>query len=380
MRLKTQRSWLTLFTGLLLLSGTALFALGCSSDKDSASNEMGMGTAEDYAMVITTDYQTGSISTIHLADRRITKNLQTIHPDAVCRYDPITKRPFIVARNSSDAVEVIDQQNGWNVMKEYSVGAGSNPQDIAVVTAERAYIPRFNSATMAIVHPTQGQSLGTVDLSRFADPDGVPEMASAVQQQGLIYVAVQRLSNLNPTDYSSIVVINGQTSKVEAEVKLTGKNPYAKLRYNATLDRIVVGETGAFGKLDGGVEYLDPATRSVGGFVITEESLGGDLNDVVILSKTKGYALTSKSVDGNTFPTSVVSFNPTTGKKLADLAVGKSLEHAFLELTPDGSQLWVADRNPTAPGVIIFDTADDRLITDTPLDVGLPPSMICFMR
>lgn len=330
------------------------------------------------ALVITTDYQTGAYSAVGLEDHTVTKNIAVIHSDAVCRYDPQTRRPYIVSRQGADAVELVDPES-LAITDEYSVGAGTNPQDIAPVSGSRAYVPRYGDKDLLVVNPVSGDEIEKIDLSAYADGDGVPEAGWAVAHQGKVYLTLQRLDNFMPTDYSSLLVIDGDSGAIEKEAKLSAASPYGKLRYNSFIDRMVLTEVGAFGALDGGVEYFDPTDDSLSGLVVTEETLGGDLSDAVILSDTKGYAVVGVSQPDFSVITRVVSFNPSTGEKIADLIIGQAYDHAFIELTPDGSQLWITDRNSTAPGIRIFDTTDDQEITTEPIDTGLPPFMTCFI-
>ncbi len=350
-----------------------VWAAGCGS---SDGNHVNHGASS--ALVVTTDYQTGSYAAVDLEDHSVVKNIAVIHSDAVCRYDPLSARPFIISRQGADAIELVDEES-LAITGEYSVGAGSNPQDIASVSDSRAYIPRYSDKDMLVVNPITGAEVEKIDLSSYADADGLPEAGWAVTLDGKVYLTLQRLANFAPTDYSSILVIDGASGAIEEEVELTATSPYGKLRYNTFIDRIVLAEVGSFGVLDGGVEYFNPADNAVSGLVVSEETLGGDLSDAVILSDTKGYAVVGVTQPDFSSITRVVSFDPSSGEKIADLSIGQGYDHAFIELTPDGSQLWVTDRNLAAPGIRIFDTTDDHEITTEPIDTGLPPFMTCFI-
>ncbi|HUU01197.1 MAG TPA: hypothetical protein VM425_07160 [Myxococcota bacterium] len=362
---------------LVLAEAAAVLAmLSASACGGSGGNDVNHGAKA--ALVVTTDYQTGSYAAVDLEDHSVVKNIAVIHSDAVCRYDPLSGRPFIVSRLGADAVEVVDPET-LAVAGEYSVGAGSNPQDIAPVSDSRAYVPRYGDKDLLVVNPESGAEVEKIDLSAYADADGVPEAAWAVAHKGKVYLTLHRLDNFTPTDHSSMLVIDGVSGAVEAEVNLTATSPYGKLRYNPFIDRIVLVEVGSFGVLDGGVEYFNPDDNTVGGLLVSEETLGGDLSDAVILSDTKGYAVVGVSQPDFSVITRVVSFNPSTGAKIADLSIGQGYDHAFIELTPDGLQLWVTDRNSATPGIRIFDTKDDQEITTEPIDTGLPPFMTCFI-
>lgn len=338
------------------------------------------------ALIITTDYQTGAYSVINPITREAFNSIDMIHQDSVCRFDSITGTPFIIARLGSDAVDTVTPAASWSITGEFSVGAGSNPQDIAVVNSEMAYVALYEKPHLLKVNPITGALLGTVDLSPYADADGIPEVGWLYAMNGKLYVLLQRLSRPQgflPTDYSSLLILNAITGVVEKELRLAQTNPFGKLRFNALLNRFVIVESGVFTTMqdgmpiDGAIEYFDAETETLSGAVITAQALGGDIVDAVVVSETRGYAVVGVR-KGTSAETHVVAFNPTTGEKGKTLLASDTWVFNFIELTPDGSELWVADRSRNAPGIRIFNTLTDVEITQSPIDVGLPPFMICF--
>lgn len=359
---------------------------GTDQDEDTdtadtlTNTETSEGDTDSYdsyeAFVVTTDYTTGSYSVVDSATRAVQKDLEVIHQDAACRYDPLTETTFIIARFGSDAIQIIDESD-WSVADEYSVGAGSNPQTIAVTSSGRAYVPRLGAAGILVVNPLTGEELGTIDLSDEADADGVPEATGAVVYGGKVYIPLARLNNFMPSEFSSVVVIDGETGSMEDNVSLTATNPTVA-RYNGRLGRIVLVETGSYGVQDGGVELLDPNVNEVSGLIVTEAQLGGDILDVYLHSDTLGYALVGVPA-GEASETHLVTFNPDTGALIEKLLTPSGWVLQSLEPTPNGKELWVADRTPEAPGIRIFDTANGKELTDKTIDVGLPPTAVCFI-
>ncbi len=371
----------TAFLAVMLSALSVMGSCGCAPSPETGHDVVPQGQV---AFVVTTDYMSGSCSVVGTGDWSTAKNLHGIHQDAVCRYDPVSGRVYIVSRLGADAVEVLDPQSDFDMTCEYSMGSGSNPQDIVVVSQARAYVPLYDRGYLQAVCNPSGETgtpwLDSIDISTFDTGDAVPEAAWAAAAGGTVYVALQRLENLQvPVDYSSVLALDASTGVVLEEIRLHGINPFGKMRYSDVLHRIVIPTTGRFGIFDAGVEYIDPSDNSLSGFVITEAELGGDVNDAVIQSPKKGYAVISVGDAGPSMHTSVVSFNPSTGKKMKVLLVSDGYDYSFCELTPDGGQLWVTDRTPTAPGIRIFDTSTDEQLTGTPIDVGLPPFMICFV-
>jgi hypothetical protein len=355
---------------------------GGDGDADGDSDTDTGGGPYTTALVVTTDRQTGAYATISLENYDVQRDINFIHSDAVCRFDPLTGSPFILLRLGSDAVDVLDS-NTFDIKTEYSVEASSNPQDIVVVSEERAVISRFGMAEMLIVNPFTGKEIGTVDLHEYADADGIPEVSGLVLFEGKILAPVQRLDRDNswdPVGGGAIVIIDAETGDVEKQVRLTGTRSYETLEYSEALEQFVIAEPGSWSDLENaGIELFDPERESLSGFIITEETLGGNVAKALIISETKGYAIVGVAGDEGS-DTHLVTFNPETGEKTGTVLEGTGWVYGDIAVTPDLSELWVADRTTEDAGVRIFDTKTDEEKTDEPINVGLPPSNICFTK
>jgi hypothetical protein len=335
------------------------------------------------ALVVTSDYESGSYATISLDDdHKVKKDIDSIHSDSVCRFDTLTGTPFILQRLSVDAVLVLDSED-FDITKEYSVEANSNPHDISLVSSKRAYISRYGLAEMLEVNPFSGKELDTVDFSDYADDDGIPEVSGLAKLGDKIFANVQRLdrdNNWEAVGDGVIAVLDAESGEIKTDVTLTGTHAYGAPEYSEAVEKFVIAEPGSWSDLeDAGLEYLDPEEESVSGFFITEEELGGNVTKGLVLSEEKGYALVGVEAE-NGSDTHVVVFNPETGKKTDTVLAGEGWVYGDIALTPDGSELWVSDRTAEDDGIRIFDTETDKEKTDGPISLGLPPSDICFTR
>ena len=129
------------------------------------------------AVITTTDYSSGSFSSLDLGTNTVTQDHLTIHSDAAVR--TYRDKVYILNRLGQDNVIVLNRSDLKTPLIQYSTGNGSNPHDMAFVSEEKAYISRYERTQLLIVNPITGDSLGAVDLSGFADADGLPEMISA---------------------------------------------------------------------------------------------------------------------------------------------------------------------------------------------------------
>ncbi|MBN2527105.1 MAG: hypothetical protein JXR76_11980 [Deltaproteobacteria bacterium] len=352
--------------------------LDTDSSSDSASDSAVVTPVATNAVVMTSDYESGAVSVLATGTRSQVGDRLVVHSDTVCRYDAITDNVFLVSRLGSDAVTVLSPKADFAPIQQYSVDPGTNAQDIAVVSAERAYVPRFASADILVVNPLTGAKLGRVDASPYADADGNPEAAQAIYKDGVVYVTLQRLDpSWQTTAYSSVLMIDAASGAVQKEAKLTGKNPTGVLRFNDTLQAFILAETGAYGVLDGGVETLK-ADGTPSGMIVTEQTLGGDVMDAIVTKPDLGFAVIGvPGADGAN--TQLVTFNPMTGAKGQILIASEGYAMSFMALLGQ-KEIWVSDRHFTNSGVRVFDAKTAAELTPAPVNVGLPPAMICFDR
>ncbi|RKZ05528.1 hypothetical protein DRQ05_06285, partial [bacterium] len=121
-------------------------------------------TAADFAFITTTDYSTGSSSVIWLdASHTEESNVASVYSDAVSRY--YNGLVYVVNRYGGDNIQILDPANNFATVRQFSVGSGSDPHDIAFVNETKAYVSRYNTNDLWIVDPSTGAHTGTIDLS-----------------------------------------------------------------------------------------------------------------------------------------------------------------------------------------------------------------------
>ncbi len=335
--------------------------------------------AETRAFAVCTDFSTGSLDAVDLATRVVTPDAAAIGADAVARW--YQGKVYVVNRFGGDNIQVIDPSNGYATVRQFSVGNGSNPQDIAFVSPTRAYVSRYGSAAIAIVDPSTGAGLGSISLAGFADSDGLPEMARMVRVDRWLFVACQRLTDYVAANPSLIAVIDTQADTVYdvdpltpgvQGIPLTLRNPVTTFELDRTRTRLLIGCAGDYGVNDGGVEAIDPVGLADLGVVVSEAALGGDLADIAVRDAHHAYALT-----GTGSESLLRSFDPTTGDTLRTIyryPGGFSLPDMELD---DRGELYVCRNDYVSPGLLVFATANDSLIAG-PLATGLPPVAVTF--
>ncbi len=335
------------------------------------------------AFVTTTDYSTGSLSTIDLATKSPTVDVAAIHSDATVRwFDDLV---YVVNRLGQDNVLRLDPDAGFAVVNQFSTGNGSNPHDVVVVAPDACWVTRYETAGLWKMNPVTGAHTATVDLSAFADADTIPEMDAMTAVGSRLFVTIQRLDRgafFSPTGTSYVAVVDlaadtlldvdPATPGVQA-IPLTATNPFSEIRLDPWSGDLIVSEVGFFGVLDGGVEAIDPATFQSHGFVLTESAAGGDVLDVVIASPTSGWAIVSTP----SFTTELIRFDPSTGTKTGTVYAPGAYVLQDVERGPDG-RIYLADRTATAPGIRCYDATTGVEETTAPISTGLPPFDIAF--
>ena len=343
---------------------------------------------ESGVFVVTSDFTTGSTAFLALDAEAADTDLLAVHSDAVARF--FDGKVYIINRLGADNILVLDEGDLRTPLVQFSVGNGSNPQDIEVLSADKAYVTRLARTELAIVDPRNGDELGTIDLSAFADDDGFPEMTQMAQAGSRVYVLTQRLDTNDPfyaptgtsyvvvidTDTDSLVDMDDSTDGVQG-IELAAPNPNAIVAIGS---KLIVSEVASFSDRSGGIEVLelsvDGSEVSSHGLVIGETALGGDINTIAMADESRGYAIIS---DEN-FANHVVPFDLATGEVGARL---EELSTGFMQsLEIDGDRLIVADpgtfADPDGAGLMIFDVTSAELVAG-PISTGLPPVSIAIL-
>jgi len=341
------------------------------------------GCPDQLAFVVATDFETGSFATVGLDEPRPlapSHPSRRVHSDAVARsYRGLV---YSINRFFGDNIQVLDPADGFRTVWQCSTGAGSNPHDIAFVGPTKAYVTRNDTAQLWIVDPSApprcaGFKTGEIDLSAYADDDGVPEMSQMAIVGERLYVLLQYLDRdaiFAPAGVGRIAVIDTARDEVVDLIPLSGENPFAQTKgLTVQGGDLLVASAGRYTVDDGGIERVDLGGGGAQGYFVSEGDLGGDITDFVLVSERLGYAVLSKA----DFSNSLVAFDPLERRVTATLVSGSTLV-ADIEVNTRG-ELFAADRTFDAPGLRVFRAADGEALGPK-LDTGLPPFDILFLK
>ena len=149
--------------------------------------------AQDTGWVLTTDYSAfGRIRSFEMdSPWTVSADLATIPGDPSGRHhDDLV---YVVGRSTSNAIQIYDPAADFSLVREFSLGSGRNPQDIAFDAEGDAYVSCYDEAVLLRVDVQTGTILDTFDTSMFADADGLPETAWMQTLGDRLYITCQRL-------------------------------------------------------------------------------------------------------------------------------------------------------------------------------------------
>ncbi len=343
------------------------------------------GALQKRALVATAGcgFISGGVAEIDLSTRSLVRHLPgLLSGDSVLREQD--GRVFALNRFAANNVQELDPAAELTTLWQCSTGP-ANPHDLVIDARGLAWISRYDSALLLLADPDAGPTCGDflvdeIDLSAWADADGIPEMDQLLLRGDRLLVLLQLLDRndlFRPSGPGRLLVIDTVSRSVLASTDLAISNPFAEtkgLLLRPGSGELLVGGPGLlFSDLDdGGIQALDPDSLADHGLLITGNELGGDLVDFVMAGRDRGFALVADAV----FTVSLVEFDLALGKVNRLLFASATLL-SDLELADDGS-LWLADHDcggdgPPAPGLLAFSAFTGQPLLDGPLATGLPP-------
>ncbi len=351
-------------------------------------------STQKYAVVLGSNFTDpiGTLGVIPIdAPRTPMKNIQTTHSDAVVQ--AFGKLLYVVNRLGGDNIQVVDPSLNFKVTRQFSVGRGTNPQEIIVTEPTKGYVtlyqPEDNRSAdltvddLLIVNPETGKILKTIDLTPFTGDDGERfARASAMLLVGdKIFVEVQDM----PKDLSrradqpgKLVAIDTKTDRITGSIVLQGRDPVA-MNYAPETGLLYIADADYFDTSSpyGGIERVEPNTLKTEGIVIDDLLLGG-APGALETDPSKGFVMVGffNNEIGN-FSTKVVSFD--LGREEVSPLSEIYRSRAFIQdiALDENGILLVGDRDPKVNGILFIDPSTSRVI-DGPINLGSAPSSITF--
>ena len=358
----------------LVSAGALSVALSaCGSAADPAPPTC---TLAHDVVVATSDYASSGVTALRLSDgkreSRFGVDLGKDPALAVSR-----GRLFLLARDQDLAFE-LDPTCGAPVAKiglhDEGASGVQNPQDLAVDSAGRMWVPRFNDGSLLVL---EGGAHTTVPLGAY-DVDGNPQPASVrivrTSRGERAFVSLERLDrDLVSRRASAVLELDTATRAPVHAHPLLGKNPFGAMVEHE--DGLYLAEPGNFDandEADAGIERFDPETGT-SRMILGERELGGSVAEIafagpclvaIVADPTKDVNATSLVLADTRGTPRVTARGDTTLR-----TSGYDLQGLFVR----GDTLFVGDRRARGDGS--YEVHGFR-ITDTctlTRDTSLPP-------
>jgi hypothetical protein len=366
--------------------GLAFIACGDNRALPDAAAPIDAPAAPPRAVVVAGDFTAGHpgvLSTLDPATRAVMTN---VGPALAVGADPILRHfgneLFIVNRVDGNNVTILDDQT-LAFKEQLGTGAGSNPQDVAVL-GPKLYIPVFGG--LGVIVMTRGSAATvTIDLSAD-DPDGKPNCNSVYLVGNDLYVSCGLLDNANrfaPRGPGKIYVVDTLTNAIKTKLTLGHPNPFGVFEQVPASAPTGGGEllmpTVLFADGSGCVERITtgPAPTAAGCLVDNAE-LKGYASRIVFQIDKEG-AITWFAVP-TTFPKADLRAYDMAVSLLWAGPLNASTEAiGDVVLCPSG-ELVLADTTTNSNGLRVYSGAAE--LTTAALPIGLPPTsshgLVCY--
>jgi hypothetical protein len=297
-----------------------------------------------------------------------------------------------------DAAAHKDVIRYWSVVDDGADPSSADPYDAAYAPDGSLWVTRYFQSSLVILDAS-GKRTGTVDLKAWADADGNPEMTAIAIIGNTAYVALARLGYASkedtmpgPTAMGSIIVAIDTTTHAVTQAFPSGAlpvpTPVERFRHAVygPATQLFLACRGAplsLNKVPGGLVRLDFAAKTqtlvLDGRELTPvggTTFRGFVSGYDVLDDERGFAVIA-SMESSDNPTSVVEFNPTTGKIVSPVWYGRSTYKLF-DLAIADDRLLVADRTDDALAVVVLDASDGTTIGR--VTTALPPVEMVLLR
>ena len=259
-----------------------------------------------------------------------------------------------VARNNVDATLAVTPNGIWTASGAYRINPADNTvsgpfvrgteHDIGV-GAGSVWVSDYNAMAVLRLDPRTGKRLASVQLNRFAAPEGV------VAAGGAIWVAAHHGGN--------VIRIDARTNRIAATIQIQVPKSGGPQEVAAGFGSVWVAVPN-----DQAVFRIDPRSNKVTGIVVLPRSIepcGG-----IAVGKSDLW------ISGCSEGTKIARIDPRTNKVVAVLEVGGEV----FQPAVDGNTVWfVAGGDPdygpkNVPAYLIQLRADDTVATRIQLPNG----------
>ncbi|HUT56121.1 MAG TPA: hypothetical protein VM658_22205 [bacterium] len=356
-----------------------MLAVGCGRSDEETVYVLRVAGAVSHLVSANTDYMTGGATLVRMDAGQgfpVWDNTAALDSD-IGAVETFTVRgvelAFVVGR-MTDSIYVLNPGAGLTLSRTLPVGPGfwaENPQDVLVVSDDKAYVTRHGSDDILIINPLTGDSLGHITFAGIpTNADGLARPADMVMAGDTVFVALQNLDidynwGKASVENGILAVIDPVTDTVGDTVMLSTANPQ-RLLYDRELGMVVVinaglyfDDTGQPQKDRSGIELVStrpPYAHSVA-VMGDDPEVDGNIYDGALWQGYTAYVLVTEgwaNVD-RAIKVNLVSGAVDAGFRYPAFGTGDD-DLSGIVTTGDG---WLAVGDRRASGIFIMDLTSD---------------------
>lgn len=223
----------------------------------------------DHLVIATTDFEAGALATVD-GPACIGDRWSSLGPDPLVR--AVDGDLLVLDRAGGDRVRLFEPGQYTEPTHDFSPGVSVNLHDVIAVDGQWWFAPYERSAILRT--DMRGELLGEIDLSVYADEDGLPEIDRLVVRGDTVYASLQRLDRTESwTPREGMVIGLSDAGSVVSDAEI-GPNP--KLYPDPSDPETLLALTGQWYQPDGALVRYDPRSGAVQ-TLLTEARIGADL-------------------------------------------------------------------------------------------------------
>lgn len=385
----------------IAVAALSLGLVACNDDNDPKDNpcvgdecetpcvgdecEPGPDAVKQCLAIATESTDDGSLVVLDIESLDIRTDITTTHKDF--GFVDGGETLYVINRFGGDNIQALNITGGFETVWQYSTGSGSNPQTMAI-HGNHGFIPLYDAGKVLIVDLTAeteedfilDESLPVPPIAAWDGTKGDP--ANAVAHDGVIYVVSQGIDDdwsFAPEARSRVLAFDAVTFQPKAVFE--GAAHLDLATFNAEKmtvmgDVLYVQSIGAYraygGGLDddGAIEAIDLTTGASKGVILTETQAGDrDIFQMFPAHNKQGLWVNIAGTED--FNALNLHFLDLSGD---EPELGESVYQGYIWSAYESEEyLFISDRTESAEGIFVLDTATGELISEEPLDTGLPP-------
>jgi hypothetical protein len=306
-----------------------------------------------------------------------------IGPSSVLRFSG----GLLYAVSPADGTVAAIAVDSWSVERVYSLGAASQPADIAVATPQLAYITRGSTTLLLRLDLETGATSEVLDIGAFTHAGTELKIGFMALHEGRLFIQVSILDTNGapvPTAYVAVVDLSSErlvdvdpvTQGVQAIV-LDGTGPKHKMQIIRGTRQLFLSASGAFFD-NGGIEVIDLDALQSLGMVIREEDgqVGADLGSFVMVEPDRGFLVFSTDLIQSSH---LKEFTIPGGVLLPEHLTVVDYRVPTMVFEPETNTIFVPQGAFSDDGVHVFDALTARQLTTDVLPTGGQPTDLALL-